>query len=277
MRLKIIDMERGTEKAVDFGDKVLVGRSSEVDLQILHRAVSRRHAELVLDTQDDAEVLRFKVLSERSACVVRGCPRQEGVLKAGDPLSIGPIAVVLEKPGGVPRKRLILYGIAAVWTVFLVALIQWPGDEKPGPAPQPLELSPPTVTVSCSTATTCETQATQAYTAATNYANSPQDPANYYKAVFEFTRAEQFARSAGRAIQQLADLPDKRKKAWDRLSEEFEKAQRGYKRATEDKDWQSANVHADQLLSLVPADHPLRQRLEKMKRIAEAKSPGGRN
>lgn len=278
MRLKITDLQRGTENAVDVADKILVGRSSEVDIQILHREVARRHVELVLATRDDAEVLRFKVLSERSACVVRGCPRQEGVLRPGEPLSIGPIAVSLVKPG-VPRKRLILYVTAAAWSVILV-LWSWPTEKKMGgQESQPLELSRPTVDVSCNTATACEEQALDAYSTARNYVDSSQDPINYYRAVLDFTRAEHFARGAGRPIQKLANLSTEMENAWKTLSGKFRDAQLGYKLATEAKppDWQSANVYADRLLSLVPADHLLRARLERMKRQAEAKSSGGRN
>lgn len=280
MRLKVVDLERGTEKAVDFGDKVVVGRSPDVDLQILHGAVSRRHAELVLDTQDDMEVLRFKTLSKRSACVVRGRPCQEGMLKADDPLSIGPIAVALERTGGVPRKRLILYLIASAWSAILVGWIFLDtGDERPGQKPQPLELSPPMVTVSCNTATACEAQALDAHGTAKNYAASPQDPINYYRAVLDFTRAEQFAQLAGRPIRELAELPIEKAAAWRALYEKFKAAHLGYKLATEAKppDWQSANEHADRLLKLVPADHLLHPRLEKMKRLAETRTTGGRN
>ena len=276
MRLKVVDLERGTEKEVDFGDKVVVGRSPDVDLQILHCAVSRRHAELVLDTKDDVEVLRFKTISKRSACVIRGRPCQEGVLKADDPLGIGPIAVALQRTGGIPRKRLILYLIAAVWFAILVWKIP-AGDERPVQKRQPLELSPPMVTVSCTT--TCEAQALDAHATAMNYVASPQDPINNYRAVLDFTRAEEFARLAGRPIRELAELPTEKAAAWRALYEKFKAAHLGYKLATEAKppDWQSANEHADRLLKLVPADHSLHPRLEQMKRLAETRTTGGRN
>ncbi len=77
------------------GGRFLIGRKPECDLCIPHATVSRQHAEIVVD----GEEARVRDLGSSNGTFLNDVRVQESGLQAGDRVTIGPAALVIQIDG----------------------------------------------------------------------------------------------------------------------------------------------------------------------------------
>lgn len=86
-----------------FGDLIVLGSSSDCDIQLDEPGVSARHAEIRLL---DGKALQLKDLGSEAGTLLNGEPVTETLLGSGDEIRIGTCRWMLQAPGLRPERIL---------------------------------------------------------------------------------------------------------------------------------------------------------------------------
>ena len=86
-----------------FGNSILIGSSSDCDVQLDEAGVSARHAEISLI---DENALQLKDLGSKSGTLLNGEKVLETLLGSGDEIRIGTCRLMLQAPGLRPERVL---------------------------------------------------------------------------------------------------------------------------------------------------------------------------
>ena len=119
-----------------FGDLIVLGSSSDCDVQLDEAGVSSRHAEIRLI---DGKSLLLKDLDSKTGTLLNGEPVTETLLGSGDEIRIGTCRWMLQAPGLRPERVLTADVVAKpvrrwprrlVWVSLLgaaaaVAVLRW--------------------------------------------------------------------------------------------------------------------------------------------------------
>ena len=119
-----------------FGDLIVLGSSSDCDVQLDEAGVSSRHAEIRLI---DGKSLLLKDLDSKTGTLLNGEPVTETLLGSGDDIRIGTCRWMLQAPGLRPERVLTADVVAKpvrrwprrlVWVSLLgaaaaVAVLRW--------------------------------------------------------------------------------------------------------------------------------------------------------
>ena len=119
-----------------FGELILLGSSSDCDVQLIEPGVSSRHAEIRLI---DGKSLLLKDLDSKTGTLLNGEPVTESQLGSGDEIRIGTCRWMLQAPGLRPERVLTADVVSKpprrwprrlVWTGLLaaaatVAVLKW--------------------------------------------------------------------------------------------------------------------------------------------------------
>ena len=119
-----------------FGELIVLGSSSDCDVQLIEPGVSSRHAEIRLI---DGKSLLLKDLDSKTGTLLNGEPVTESQLGSGDEIRIGTCRWMLQAPGLRPERVLTADVVSKpprrwprrlVWTGLLaaaatVAVLKW--------------------------------------------------------------------------------------------------------------------------------------------------------
>jgi FHA domain-containing protein len=95
LQLLVIDDVAMEQHALPDRGTIVIGRSSQADLQLEHREVSRRHLELTLGRR-----IRVRDLGSRNGIEVAGKPigsGEETTVGLGEPIAIGALTLVVQR------------------------------------------------------------------------------------------------------------------------------------------------------------------------------------